>query len=41
MLNSSCDIHNQQLFFVYEMKIPKKWQIPLRSHFCKNVHQFL
>ena len=25
-----CDIHNQQPFFVYKMKIPKKWQIPLR-----------
>ena len=25
-----CDIHNQRPFFVYKMKIPKKWQIPLR-----------
>ena len=25
------DIHNQRPFFVHKMKIPKKWQIPLRS----------
>ena len=24
-----CDIHNQRTFFVYKMKIPKKWQILL------------
>ena len=24
-----CDIHNQRPFFVYEMKIPQRWQIPL------------
>ena len=24
-----CDIHNQWPFFVYKMKIPKKWQFPL------------
>ena len=23
--------HDQRPFFVYEMKIPKKWQIPLRE----------
>ena len=25
-----CDIHNQWPFFVYKMRIPKKWQIPLK-----------
>ena len=26
-----CDIDNQLPFFVYKMKIPKKWQIPLKE----------
>ena len=24
-LQKDCDIHNQRPFFVYKMKIPKKW----------------
>ena len=26
-----CDIHNKQPFFVFKMRIPKKWQIPLTN----------
>ena len=29
-----CDIHNQGPFFVYKMKIPQKWKIPL---ICLNM----
>ena len=28
-----CDTHNQRPFFVYKMKIPKKWQIPLVCYY--------
>ena len=28
------DIHNQRPFFVHKMKIPKKWQIPLKVEYA-------
>ena len=31
LTNIDCDIHNQRPFFVYNMKILKKWQIPLNG----------
>ena len=34
----TCDIQNQRPFFVFEIKIPQKWPIPLSPFFKLVLH---